>query len=172
MTSPAPGVGPAAEPVIDRVGARVLVVDARSRVLLLRGRDPADPGSGPWWFTPGGGVDPGETLEQAASREVAEETGLVATDLGRPVWVRTAEFGFLGRRYRQRESFFLVRVRSHEVDTSGWTQVERDSIDDYRWWSVDELAGTAEVVYPRSLGAELGRLLADGPPDAPRDVGP
>ncbi len=172
MTSPAPGVGPAAEPVIDRVGARVLVVDAESRVLLLRGRDPADPGSGTWWFTPGGGVDPGETIEQAASREVAEETGLVATDLGPPVWERTAEFGFLGRRYRQRESFFLVRVRSHQVDTSGWTKVERDSIEDYRWWSVDELADTAEVVYPRSLAAELERLLADGPPDTPRDVGP
>jgi 8-oxo-dGTP pyrophosphatase MutT (NUDIX family) len=172
MTSSAPGAGPDVEPVVDRVGGRVLVVDDRARVLLLHGRDPADPGAGAWWFTPGGGADPGETVEQAARREIAEETGLVAGDLGPPVWVRTAEFGFLGRRYRQCESFFLVRVGSHEVDTAGWTQIERDSIDDYRWWSVDELASTQDVVYPRTLGVELARLLADGVPDVPRDVGP
>jgi 8-oxo-dGTP pyrophosphatase MutT (NUDIX family) len=158
--------------VVDRVGARVLVVDDRSRVLLLHGRDPADAGSGSWWFTPGGGVDPGETVEQAARRELAEETGLVAGALSGPVWVRTAEFGFLGRRYRQRETFFLVRVASHQVDTAGWTQVERDSVDAFRWWSLDELAITEDVVYPRRLGPELARLLADGVPDEPRDVGP
>ena len=172
MTSSAPGVGPVAEPVVDRVGARVLVVDGRDRVLLLHGRDPADPAAGSWWFTPGGGVDPGETVEQAARRELAEETGLVAADLGRPVWVRTAEFGFLGRRYRQQETFFLVRVEAHRVDTGGWTQIERDSVDGYRWWSLDELAGTVDVVHPRTLGVELARLLTDGVPAEPRDVGP
>ncbi len=159
-------------PVIDRVGARVLVVDAAERVLLLHGRDPADLGAGSWWFTPGGGVDPGETVAQAARRELAEETGLVVPDVGRPVWVRTAEFGFLGRQYRQRETFFLLRVQTHLVETAGWTQIERDSVDTYRWWSPEELATTEEVVHPRTLAVELHRLLAEGVPDRPRDVGP
>ncbi len=157
--------------VIERVGARVLVVDTDGRVLLLLGADPADPSAGTWWFTPGGGVDPGESLEEAARRELAEETGLVVDHLGPAVWVRTARFRFMGRSYRQDETFFLARVDGHVVDGTGRTELERDAVLDHRWWSLDELRATGETVYPSTMAAELALLLAEGPPPTPREVG-
>jgi 8-oxo-dGTP pyrophosphatase MutT (NUDIX family) len=160
--------GPA---TVERVGGRVLLLDAADRVLLLQGSDPADPGAGMWWITPGGGVDGDETVEQAARRELAEETGLELAELGPPVWVRTAEFGFLGSHYRQSETFFLARVRSHQVDTRGLTELERQVVHGFRWWTVAELRATTEAVYPTRLAEELARLLAEGPPDRPREVG-
>jgi 8-oxo-dGTP pyrophosphatase MutT (NUDIX family) len=42
-----------------RRAARVILIDERGRVLLLRGSDPGRPEAGTWWFTPGGGVEPG-----------------------------------------------------------------------------------------------------------------
>jgi 8-oxo-dGTP diphosphatase len=45
-------------------------------VLLVRRRNPPDAGL---WGFPGGHVDPGETALQAAARELAEETGVIAT---------------------------------------------------------------------------------------------
>jgi ADP-ribose pyrophosphatase YjhB (NUDIX family) len=158
--------------VIDRVGARVLLVDAAERVLLLRGVDPDDPGAGDWWITPGGGVDPGETLAEGARRELAEETGLVLADVGAPVWFRTVEFMFLGRRYRQAETFFLARVDRHEVDPSGWSEVERRVVRETRWWDLDALAATRETVYPSRLAEALRQLLREGPPGEPYEVGP
>lgn len=61
--------------VIRRV-AVVLLVDARGWLLLqLRGADaPASPGV---WSIPGGGIEEGETPEEAARREMLEETGLL-----------------------------------------------------------------------------------------------
>ena len=47
--------GTRADPV-PRTGARVLLLDARGRVLLLRGHDPATPDRS-YWFTVGGGLD-------------------------------------------------------------------------------------------------------------------
>jgi ADP-ribose pyrophosphatase YjhB (NUDIX family) len=52
--------------VIERVAARVVLLDRAGRVLLFRGCDPWQPAAGIWWITPGGGVEPGESLEQAA----------------------------------------------------------------------------------------------------------
>jgi len=161
---------------IDRASGRVLVVDGAERVLLLRGSDPTDPAAGQWWFTPGGGLDPGESAQQGARRELREETGLDLADLGSPVWVRTAEFTFLGRGYRQAETFFLARVDGHAVDFSGHTDLEKQAVHEFRWWSLDDLQASDIRVYPKALAAELHELLelvGRGQwPTTPKDVGP
>lgn len=56
-----------------RSAVRALIVDQLDRLLLFQGELPGRP---PWWFAPGGAVEPGETDEDALIREVAEETGL------------------------------------------------------------------------------------------------
>jgi 8-oxo-dGTP pyrophosphatase MutT (NUDIX family) len=141
----------------------VLLVNGDDRVLLFHGRDPARPHHR-YWVTPGGGLDDEESSAAGAARELAEETGLrlAPEELGEPVWDEVTEYPFDGRWYRQRQEFFLVRVPSWEVDTRGFDELERDSIDDHRWWEVAELESTDERVYPRDLAPLLRRLLAGG----------
>lgn len=141
----------------------MLLVDGADRLLLFRGYDPARPDHR-YWLTPGGGLDLGEPAAAGAARELAEETGLRLSpeDLGEPVWREVTEFPFDGRWYRQEQEYFLARVTAWEVDTTGFDEVERNSIDGHRWWTAAELAVTDERVYPVDLPVLLHRLLAGG----------
>ncbi|SCG57854.1 NUDIX hydrolase [Micromonospora halophytica] len=147
-----------------RRAARVLLVDAGGRALLFSGRDPARPDHR-YWFTPGGGLEEGETPAEGAARELAEETGLRLgpAELGDPVRSETVEFPFDGVWYRQEQEFFLVRVASWEVDTAGFDAIERASVSGHRWWTRDELATTDERYYPADLPVLLSRALAVTP---------
>ncbi|OZE94553.1 NUDIX hydrolase [Rhodococcoides fascians] len=143
---------------VQRTSARVVLVDERGRVLLLRGHDPTVPDVY-FWFTIGGAVEPGENLREAAVREVREETGLgvASTELKGPMWRRVATFPFNGVLLRSEELFFALRTQEFEPEHSGFTDFERRTVTGHKWCTEDDirsLAATGETVYPQDL-AEL-----------------
>lgn len=155
---PAPaGSGPVA-----RRAARVLVLDAAGRLLMLHGFDPAEPATR-YWFTVGGGIDDGESPAAAAVRELYEETGLriPVGELGEPVHHDVTDFGFDGVRYHQEQDFFVVRVAGGPIAPAALDAVEHATISEYRWWSAAELAATGDPYYPRELPALVRRLTGE-----------
>ena len=133
------------------MAAKVVLVDPDGRTLLFRGGDPARPEAGTWWFLPGGGVDHGEALADAARREVFEETGHRLADPGPVVHVRHVTFDFDGDVIENEEHHFVVSVGHFDVRHDGWTELERRSMTEHRWWTTDEVRSTTETVYPEVL---------------------
>lgn len=156
--------------VIERDAARVVLLDREQRVLLFRCQEPGVPGRS-FWITPGGGLEQGETHEQAALRELEEETGLVGVELGTCIWIRTHTFPWLDKMYRQRERFYLVQVDAHNVDFTGQTDEERIVLAEHRWWSVSEIQEATDTYFaPRRIGELIEQLIAEKPA-TPIDVG-
>src|SRR5262249_22656384 len=74
--------------VKERHAVRGLVLDSANRVLLMQMQLPGRPKI---WVTPGGGIENGETKEQAIVRELREELGDIAIDIGAPIWFGAAD---------------------------------------------------------------------------------
>ncbi|MER6618155.1 NUDIX hydrolase [Streptomyces xantholiticus] len=146
--------------------SRVVLLDPQDRILLLHGYEPADP-SDDWWFTPGGGLEGDETREEAALRELAEETGITDVELGPVLWQRHCSFPFDGQRWDQDEWYFLGRTAQTGTAPGGLTELERRSVSGLRWWTSAELSAVRETVYPTRLAELLSTLLDEGPPNAP-----
>jgi 8-oxo-dGTP pyrophosphatase MutT (NUDIX family) len=166
--------------VSNRVSARVVLLDGEGEVLLFCGSDPAFPdgSAGPaprWWFTVGGAAQQGETLAQAAVRELGEETGLEVdpADMIGPVWRRNAVIDFNGSVIRSEEMFFVHRTERFEPSVAGRTALERAYIHGHRWCDatmISELVAKGETVYPLQLGEllEEANTLADARGGVPR----
>jgi 8-oxo-dGTP pyrophosphatase MutT (NUDIX family) len=143
--------GPAGPPV--RI-ALVLLVDSAGAVFLqLRDRDArAEPGQ---WGLPGGHVEDGESYEQAARRELAEETGLVLETEFRPFWQDLREDLAEGR--------LAVDVRAYSA-RCGLVSPDAIVIGEGQAAQFVSLAAVTGLDLSPMAAAVLSRLLAPSPP--------
>lgn len=151
-------------PVVERKAVRLVVLDRSGRILLFKIREPLHPEQGTNWELPGGGIDPGESYLDAARRELAEETGIRASedDIGQPHWQRRVTFLHAGERRLQDEVVVTVRVDlpSPSIDPRRQSGDELDAYLGSRWWSVEEIETSTEHFYPGRFPELLRGFLA------------
>lgn len=140
-----------------RRAARLIVLDPEGRALMFRYDVPGRP---PFWVTAGGECDPGESFEDAARRELFEETGIIA-DPGPQIARMTPEFVTVeGEPVQADERFFLLRAGEARVDTAGHTELERKLMTRHRWFTLDELENWHEALFPVELATMIRSHIA------------
>jgi TDG/mug DNA glycosylase family protein len=159
----------ASQPVV-RPAARAIVLDDDGRVFMHRFVAGDDPGV---WITPGGAVDPGEDERTALARELREELAVADAQIGPWVWRRRHVWAWKGIVYDTREQFALVRVPLDDIRPTSHDSffAGHDAEEQWRWWSVDELAAGDDEFAPRRIASFLPDLLAGDVPREPIDVG-
>jgi len=116
-----------------------------------------------WWIVPGGGVRSGEELVEGARREVFEEVGIRLDSPMRHVLTRNAVFHMSGRMIRQQEYYYLVSIshlQSGEIRLNDRDE-ELARIDQFKWWSLEEIDTSTDVFIPGGIANMLRRSLSN-----------
>lgn len=145
-----------------RQAGRVVVV-AQGQMLLVAGHDFSD-ATHHWLFTPGGGIEAGESPAQAATRELAEETGImVAPDRLSLLGYRQALFEFRALTCLANETFYYLYLeRKPQLNQERWTANERSLLDGLNWYSPHKLRQLSQAglaIYPPELVNHAAKLV-------------
>lgn len=155
------------EAALDRRASRILLVDRSERLLLFCMHDPQRPHRGRWWITPGGGLEEDETFEDAARRELFEETGIVVDALGPMIHESWATWFWGERLVNQFQQFFVVSTPEVAIAIDGWEESERETTLDHRWWTLEEIASADDLILPENLATLAAQAIGCAKVDDP-----
>ncbi len=155
-----------------RPAARVVLLDREGRIFLVNSEDPIDPRKPPWWEIPGGGIDAGESSEDAARRELWEETGIADVEMGPCIWTQHVEFDFGGYHFDSRERIHVAWCDGGDYRPKHLEALEAAAFLGARWWPLDELLASEVPVLPTRLREFLPPVVAGELPAEPIDISP
>jgi ADP-ribose pyrophosphatase YjhB (NUDIX family) len=141
-----------------RLAARTVVLDPAGAVFLLRSDNSE---VGVHWSPPGGGLDRDETPEQAATRELREETGWSDLRPGALLCTWIHDFTWHGTPVHQSEWIYLADGPHRPPQGDLSAAHAQDRILAWRWWTPQELAAPdADPLWPPTLPQVLAAVRA------------
>lgn len=121
-----------------------------------------------FWALPGGGLEDNESFEEGLKREIYEETGLINFELKNCVLSRVVYLDIEKGKQPFYERYYLVKTSSEEIKIEGLTDYEINVIKEYKWWTIEEIKKTKEVIFPIGLKTVIDKAVKNS--EEPIDI--
>ena len=127
---------------------------------------------GRFWFPIGGKIEADETMQEAALREIFEETGIREdeVELGPVVWFGEFDLMLAGIPTHIKQTFIVAKTTKRDLSLAHLTQEEQTVIEKIAWFSFEEIKKSTEVIFPIVLPKYLPDILAGNYPEQPLEI--
>jgi 8-oxo-dGTP pyrophosphatase MutT (NUDIX family) len=164
-------------PVNIRNAVKVLLLNEQDELLVLHFDDPRfyivdGIYRGPVWALVGGKIEEGESLEEAALREIYEESGIAPeeVELGPVVWFGEFTLTISGKITCFKERFLVARTRQSAVTLDHLMPEEKPVVKKLSWLSLARIQQSEEIIYPVLLPEHLPAIIAGNYPAEPVEI--
>lgn len=158
-----------------RKAVRALLLNEDKELLLMEAEDfnirPIDGEvkKSCFWFTVGGKIENNESFHDALVREIYEETGLKDIEIGPNVWNTKSHLLYKNEPIVFDEIFVVVHTKQKQLSFENFTYDEKQFIKRLRWWSLEDILQSTEIIYPIILKEYLPDILKGNYPKIPLD---
>lgn len=157
--------------MLTRKSARAIVLNKQHQIFLFRYTFDFFAEKQSIWITPGGGLEEGESFEDALAREMYEELGIKLTKPAPFVFYRTPVYELkTGETVRSEERFYLVYCEDTSFSYNGWSESETKRMTAGKWWSVEEIKRSGEKFFAEDIIGILERLSQGDVPREPEEI--
>jgi 8-oxo-dGTP pyrophosphatase MutT (NUDIX family) len=153
---------------------KVILLNEDDEMLLMSADDPLTTSiegksHGRFWFPIGETIEKGETLEEAAIREIYEETGLAKEkfELGPVVWFGEFDYILKGVLTRQKEKYIVARTKQKNVSLTALDEWEQKVVQTIEWFSLEKINNSEEIIFPILLPKYLPEIISRKYPQKP-----
>lgn len=123
------------------------------------------------WITPGGGLEEGESVEDALKRELFEELGVQIKEKCPEVYYRNPVYTLKnGEKVQSVEKFFLVILEDEEFSSERRTESEKKRMLAGKWWSAEEIERSEEAFFSKDVLRILHELSNGNYSDVPLEI--
>lgn len=160
-----------------RSSINIILLNPNNEILLMCADDPKTTTMegkyhGKFWFPIGGQIEKDETIEQAAYREIFEESGIKQDEviLGPVVWFGEFDLILAGTPSRLKQQFIVAKTKKTKISLSNLTTEEKEVVKKVEWFSLEEIKNCKDIVYPILLPKYLPDILAGKYPNKPIEI--
>jgi ADP-ribose pyrophosphatase YjhB (NUDIX family) len=157
-----------------RNSVKIVLLNRENKVLLMSTDDKGIKGSdgiynGRFWQLIGGSVENDETLDQTIKRELFEETSIADKDVkfGPVIWRGELDLIMHDKQTHIIQQFVFARTNQRSFSLDNLTMEEKTTVRELRWFSMEDIENSKEIIYPVVLPRYLKPLIEGNIPEEP-----
>lgn len=154
-----------------RKSSRAIVLNEENQIFLFKYKFDYIAEDKAIWITPGGGLEEGESFEDALKRELFEELGVQIIGNCPEVYYRNPIYTLKsGEKVQSVEKFFLVALDDEAFSFVYWTESEKKRMRAGKWWSVEEIEQSGEEFFSKDILRIIAELSGGKLPGGPQEI--